>query len=171
MAARGLPKEERVRESDFIILHKLAVYIVVEVKEGDVKYFNGQWHEFLSGGYVQFYKDPVEQVRTAMYKVRGLFRSTTGRDFTGRYRFAICFPETRSITGQTPADLKAESVWSEMHLVNMQHSIMRLIGLEAGIKGIPNPDNDKLMEILAPRCNIFASLEDKFASFRKRTSY
>ncbi len=70
-----------------------------------------------------------------------------------------------------PADLKAESVWSETHLTNLQQSILKLIGFEAGIKGISNPDTDKLIDILTPSCNIFASLEDKIASFHQRAEF
>jgi hypothetical protein len=154
LAARKLPEEytifysyryyevldeERVREADFIIVHQTAGFVVVEVKEGDVAYTRGQWHEFKSGGYLPMYKDPVEQARTAMFKLRDQYREVTGQEFPSKYRFALCFPETRTISGQLPRDLKLESVWSSEHLANLPITISRLLGLEALIKGITNP--------------------------------
>ena len=61
------PEDERVREADFVIVHRDTGLVVVEVKEGEVAFVNGQWHEFKSGGYQPMAKDPVEQARTAMF--------------------------------------------------------------------------------------------------------
>lgn len=166
-----MPEEEKIREADFIIVHRLAGYVVVEVKEGDVKYFNGQWHEFQVGGYLPLHKDPVVQARTAMFKIRDLYRSVTGEEFSVKFRFALCFPETKSITGHTPADLKPESLWSQIHLENLQEAVAKLLGLEARIKGITSPASSKLIEILSPKCNIFSSLEDKITTFHQKAKY
>ncbi len=166
-----VPEEEKIREADFIIVHKLAGFIVVEVKEGEVRYINGQWHEFKTGGYLPMSKDPIGQARTAMFKIRDLFHGATGEEFAGRFRFALCFPETRTIMGKTPADLKPESLWTQAHLVNLHDAISRLLGLEANIKGLSHPANDKLVQILSPKCNIFASLEDRILSFKQKADF
>jgi hypothetical protein len=165
-----VPDEERVREADFIIVHRIAGFVVVEVKEGDVAYTRGQWHEFKNGGYLPLYKDPVEQARTAMFKLKDQYRQATGQEFPSKFRFALCFPESRSISGRLPNDLKPESVWSSEHLANLPITISRLLGLEALIKGITNPAITQLNKILTPKCNIFASLEDKIISFQQKAS-
>lgn len=165
------PEEERIREADFIIVHKSAGFIVVEVKEGDVKYFNGQWHEFQTGGYSPLYKDPVEQARTAMFKLRDQYRNATGEEFFGRFRFALCFPESGSITGQIPSSLKPESLWSESHISDLHLAISKLLGLETSNKGISNPTITKFIAFLSPKFSIFSSLEDKIVSFQRNASY
>jgi hypothetical protein len=188
-AARGLPEEytvfysyryyedpdeERVREADFIIVHPAAGFVVVEVKEGEVRYYNGQWHEFRTGGYLPLHKDPVEQARTAMYRIRDMYREETGEAFPARYRFALCFPETRTIAGRTPADLMPESLWTGSHLENLREALERLLGMPEAAAAGRSPARSaasRLIELLAPKCNVFASLEDKIAAFRRQSDF
>lgn len=117
------------------------------------------------------HKDPVEQARTAMFKIKNQYRESTGQEFPGKFRFALCFPESRTISGRLPNDLKPESIWTTEHLANLPTTISRLLGLEALIKGLPNPAMLQLNKILAPKCNIFASLEDKIISFQHKASF
>src|SRR5690606_2740751 len=85
--------------------------------------------------------------------------------------FAICFPETDRFEGRLPPDLKRESIWTGEELENLSLTLERLLG--AG----PAPGNPRLVSaasealierVLAPRCRIFSSLEDRISSFRKR---
>jgi len=185
MAARKLPAEytifysyryyensdeEKIREADFIIVHQFAGYVVVEVKEGEVRYFNGQWHEYRAGGYVPLYKDPIEQARTAMFKIREQYREATGEDFFGKYRFALCFPETTTMAGRTPADLKPESLWTRLHLDNLPETLEKLLGLETKMRAVM-PAPSRLIELLSPRFNLFTAIEDRIASFLNHANH
>ncbi|MDP3487695.1 MAG: NERD domain-containing protein [Bacillota bacterium] len=39
-------KDSIMREADFVIVHPALGYVVVEVKQNNVGFHNGQWHEF-----------------------------------------------------------------------------------------------------------------------------
>jgi len=166
------PGEEKIREADFVIVHRNIGFVAVEIKEGtDIRHFGGRWHEVKDGGYVPLEKDPVEQARTAMFWLRQQYQELTGEKWPGKYRFAICFPETDRFEGRLPPDLKRESIWTGEELENLSLPLERLLG--AG----PAPGNPRLVSaasealierVLAPRCRIFSSLEDRISSFRKR---
>lgn len=50
---------DQMREADFVIVHPMLGYVVVEVKQGEVNYNNGQC-EYKKDGYHPMHKDPLE---------------------------------------------------------------------------------------------------------------
>ena len=93
-------------------------------------------------------------------------------DFPGKYRFALCFPESREsrrISGQLPANVFKESIWTGAHLEDLEGSLERLWGgVFRASHEVASAVRELLDKVLAPRCRIFASLEDKIVAFQRQ---
>src|SRR5690348_3718868 len=94
-----------VREADFIIIHPHLGFIIVEVKQGDIAFHQGRWHEIKHGGYLPLHKDPIEQARSAMFHILHDYRNQNhNQDFPLQFKYAICLPQCTTIAGSLPAD-------------------------------------------------------------------
>lgn len=69
---------QAIGEADFVVVHPELGYVVFEVKQGNIMYANGRWHEFKpapSGARRSEHhtepmaKDPVEQAQRAMWAI------------------------------------------------------------------------------------------------------
>lgn len=106
-------KDNQIREADFVIVHPQLGYLVVEVKQGEVDYNNGQWYEYKKGNYQPMHKDPLEQARSVMYGILDFYKKKTGNPiFPLDLRYAVCFPECSKISGSLPAGIKENSIWT-----------------------------------------------------------
>lgn len=62
-----------IREIDFIVVHPAMGFVTIEVKQGDVMYLDGAFHELKDRGrYQPMKKDPLKQASDAMYGFPGL---------------------------------------------------------------------------------------------------
>lgn len=157
--------EDKLGEADFIIVHPKLGYVVVEVKQGDIRYNNGIWYEFKSGDYAPLHKDPVEQARNAMFEILTMYKKAArGRKFPLGIRFALCFPECMRLSGIAPPNLREDSIWTFNDLENLQNKIVELFSRQ----GDDAEAGEILInQVLAPRFQVFATLEDKIMSFHK----
>ncbi|MEB3102053.1 nuclease-related domain-containing DEAD/DEAH box helicase [Ferviditalea candida] len=161
-------EDHEIREADFIIVHPSLGFTVVEVKQGDIAYINGQWNEFKNGGYQPLHKDPVQQARTAMYEIlQSYTKRSGGRRFPLRVRFALCFPECSQISGFLPSMLKEGSVWTARDLDRLEDKLWELFDMRDRQEE-KEAVNDLISKVLAPSFKLFSSLEDKIQSFRKQ---
>ena len=157
-------KESVMREADFVVVHPALGYVVVEVKQNNVGFHNGQWQEAKRGNYYPLHKDPVEQAQTAMHAILGRYRDLAKSDrFPLRVRFALCFPESARYTGTLPAQLKEEVVWTRESLVDLEGTIGSLFG----VRQKPEHDacNILINKVLAPSFKLYSTLEDQLVLF------
>lgn len=108
------------READFIIVHPAYGYLVVEVKEGEIAYKNRKWYEWKQG-LIVLDKDPKEQAKSAMYKIRDLYSKKTGKKFPLKYAYALCFPESDEVQGILPVE--DEMIFTKDTLENLDSAI------------------------------------------------
>lgn len=128
-AVGDVDRDTIMREADFVIVHPELGYAVVEVKQNPVGFHNGQWHEYKNGTAYPLHKDPVEQANSAMFAILHRYQELTRtQKFPLSLRFALCFPQTIHYTGTIPAQLKAEGVWTNASLDNLEESIIKLLG-------------------------------------------
>jgi len=107
------PTEDKLLEADFIIVHPALGYVVIEVKQGDIRFFNGLWHEYKNGNYIPLHKDPVAQAQNAMFEILTQYKKETkGKGFPLGIRYALCFPECSRMSGIVPKGLKENSIWT-----------------------------------------------------------
>jgi hypothetical protein len=100
-----------IYEADFIIVHPRLGYLVVEVKEGQYQYFNNRWQKQLGRDYVDVEQDPAGQAERAMYGILTRYKKETGRSyFPLKIKYAVCFPDCNRLAGNTPDNLKPESI-------------------------------------------------------------
>ena len=149
-----------------MIVHPSLGYAVVEVKQGEISYQQGQWHEFKDGKYHPLAKDPVEQAQTAMFSILKAYKhETRGKDFPLGIRFALCFPECAKLSGTLPQSLKPDGVWT---FPDLDHLEVMIQGLFAGQEKRSEPEAVKILldKVLAPSFTLFATLEDKISMYR-----
>jgi ATP:corrinoid adenosyltransferase len=157
---------EKFREADFVIVHPSLGYVVVEVKQGEINYQDGQWYELKAGEYYPLSKNPVEQAKTAMFSILQAYKKETkGKDFPLSIRYALCFPECSSVSGILPQSLKESGIWVNGDLENLQLKIQELF---AGQEKKPDTTATGLLldKVLAPSFKLFSSLEDKINMFK-----
>jgi ATP:corrinoid adenosyltransferase len=164
---RYYDKDGTLREADFIVLHPTHGFVVVEVKQGEPAFFNHQWHERKSGGYVPMAKNPVEQARNAMFHIVNCYRSETKRDFPQKWRYAVCFPEAAGIGkgSRLPADLIPESLWLQRDTEALNERLDAWLQTDSG----PGSRDamQKLLNLLTPDFRTYQSLMDRVDAFHR----
>ncbi|MGI6468352.1 MAG: AAA family ATPase [Syntrophomonadaceae bacterium] len=156
-----------LREADFVIAHPALGFVVVEVKQGLVKYQNGAWQEFKSGNWQSMRKDPLEQAQRATFAILHRYEQITGQKyFPLKCRYALCFPETSRLEGFLPGDLKEHSVWLFDETEDpglLESRIYRLF------EPLPreNPEAYRLLvqKVLNPTFKVFSRLEEQIEQF------
>ncbi len=147
-----------IYEADFIIVHPRLGYLVVEVKEGQYQYFNNRWQKQLGSDYVDVEKDPVGQAERAMYNILGKYKQVAGKSyFPLNIRYAVCFPDCNRLAGNTPDNLKPESILLCDNLDQLEAAIGAIFKGEA-----ERADEEAvalLKKILAPSFKLFNTLE------------
>lgn len=152
--------EGQLREADFVIVHPSLGFVVVEVKQGDISYMNGAWHEYKKADYQPLHKNPVEQAQNAMYAILKQYTDKTGRKFPLKIKYAVCFPECSKISGQTPAELDLNSIFLNKDLENLEEKILDLFNAKE--QKLQKEAVDILVnKILAPCFKVFAKLENR----------
>ncbi|WP_245683854.1 AAA domain-containing protein [Vulcanibacillus modesticaldus] len=158
-----------VREADFIIVHPLRGYIVVEVKQGNISYHNGRWYEIKDGNYQPLHKDPVEQARTAMFEILNSYRKKSGgNDYPLGIRYAVCFPEATKFSGVLPQDLNKESIWTLNELGNLEKTIEKLFDKQ-NKRNAYEANKILINKVLSPVFKIYSTLEDQIALFHQQS--
>jgi hypothetical protein len=158
--------KDLVREADFIIIHPQLGFLVVEVKQGDIAFHNGQWHEVKQGGYLPLHKNPVEQARSAMYQILRHYRiQHQNQDFPLIAKYVLCFPDCTTFAGSIPVDLLVESVWLKQNMNNIEASIQSLLGTAHPQKS--SRVGESLIKMLSPDFKLFTVLKDQIDSFSK----
>ncbi|MBU9713046.1 AAA family ATPase [Evansella tamaricis] len=157
-----------LREADFVIVHQSYGFAVVEVKEGDVHYFNGVWQEMKNGQYRELSKDPIRQARDAMFSILNRYKNLSNSDYPLHFRYALCFPDTLKRAGFLPEDLNEKSCWSHEELLNLEESFK---GLFANIdRSSPYEATKNLItKVLSPSFRVFSNLDDKLTMLRDRS--
>lgn len=157
---------DQVYEADFIIVHPSLGFLVVEVKQGDISYFNGQWIESKDKGYKSMKKDPVEQARNAMFAIVRQYTTRTKNKFPLKIKYAVCFPECSKISGDTPSDLDKRSILLFHDLNRLEEKILQLFDA-ADRRPELEATSILLDKILAPSFRAFSNLEDRMEMFRR----
>ncbi len=161
---------QAIGEADFVIVHPELGYVVLEVKQGNIMYAKGQWHEFKPSGPGAFHhtqpmaKDPVEQAQRAMWAIVGRYKEKSG---SGRFplniRFALCFPESKALAGELPGFLNPNSIFLYDALDDLDARIRTLFP-----KGTrPDPAATRILtdRVLGPSFKAFALLEEQIQMF------
>lgn len=156
-------------EADFVVVHPDLGYAVFEVKQGNVMYAGGQWHEFKplrSGAHhtEPMSKDPMEQAQRAMWAILERYKQKSGENrFPLHIRFALCFPETRKITGEMPDHIDPGSIFLYDHLQDLDAHIRALFPKST----TPNRAATRFLidKVLGPSFKVFALLEDQIQMF------
>ncbi|HOA70795.1 MAG TPA: nuclease-related domain-containing protein [Bacillota bacterium] len=164
---------QAIGEADFVVVHPELGYVVFEVKQGNIMYANGRWHEFKpapSGARRSEHhtepmaKDPVEQAQRAMWAILERYKQKSDESrFPLHIRFALCFPETKKITGDLPDHVEPESIFLYDHLQDLDTHIRALFPKHI----TPNPQAIQFLidKVLGPSFKVFALLEDQIQMF------
>ncbi|QNB45484.1 AAA family ATPase [Thermanaerosceptrum fracticalcis] len=160
--------EEQIREADFVIVHGSLGFVVVEVKQGEIAYIDGTWHELKKYGYQPLHKNPVQQAQQAMFAILKQYTERTGKNFPLKIKYAICFPECNKITGQLPSDLDPNSIILFNDLDRLEDKILDLFGAK-DIRYLKEAVDTLINKILAPSFKVFAKLEDKIEMHNQKT--
>jgi hypothetical protein len=154
-------------EADFVFVHPALGYAVMEVKQGDILFANGQWHEFKGARPVPLHKDPVEQAQRAMYGILDRYKEAAHTEyFPLKIRFALGFPECTRILGQTPAHVGPDSILCFMDLERLEEWLVTLFG---GWNNRHEREVCNLLvrKVLSPTFKVFARLDDHIAMFHQ----
>jgi hypothetical protein len=133
-----------VGEADFVVVHPELGYAVFEVKQGNIIYADGQWHEFkpvLGGAHRTrpMAKDPVEQAQRAMWAILERYKDKSGEGrFPLHIRYAVCFPETKKLAGELPDHIDPKSIFVYDDLQKLDARIRSLFPKDT----IPQPFGD-----------------------------
>lgn len=153
-------KHDIIREADFVIVHPQMGFLVVEVKQGDIRYHQGEWLEFKNGDYSRMHKDPLQQAENSMHAIRNLYCEKRKRGyFPLKIRYALAFPECCKLSGDLPPNLREDSVFLFPDLEHLNAKITALFDQQSDAYEETRYLIDK---ILAPSFSVFAKLEDKF---------
>lgn len=150
-----------LREADFVIVHPGYGFVVVEVKEGEVSYFGGQWQEFKHSGFQPLSKDPVKQARDAMFAILQRYKELNNqREYPLRFRYAICFPDTTRKAGILPEDMDQNSCWTAADLDELE---IRMEALFSHLDSRTPFEATKqlITKVLSPSFRIFSTLDDQ----------
>ncbi len=84
----------RTGEIDFVILNKDFGFLCLEVKGGkSLEISDGIFKLITNENTGQYFNiNPIEQARNGMYALLNIFEQETGRKFSGKYCYGICFP-------------------------------------------------------------------------------
>ncbi|MDK2823555.1 MAG: hypothetical protein PWP71_1473 [Clostridia bacterium] len=160
-------EDTQIKEADFIIVHPSLGYLVIEVKQGDIAYFEGSWQEFKKGGYHLLHKNPVDQAKNAMFAILERYKNAANKFFPLKMRYAVCFPECNKISGNLPEDLDEKSIFLYRDLEKLEDKIFDLFS--AVEKKYEREAVDILLnKILAPSFKIFSRLEEKIEMHNQR---
>jgi hypothetical protein len=158
-----------IGEADFVIVHPELGYVVFEVKQGNIIYMGGQWHEFkLSRGGTHhtrpMAKDPWEQAQRAMWTILERYKEKSGESrFPLRIRAALCFPETKKLSGVLPDHIDPKSIFLYDDLHNLNTRIRGLFPSDTR----PNRAATLFLidKVLSPSFKVFALLEHQIQMF------
>lgn len=164
---QGMP--ETVREADFIVVHPALGYLVIEVKQGEVAYREGQWQSHKNGVYAPL-KNPVDQARTAMYAILEHYRQAAQTDyFPLKIRYAVAFPQCSDIAGTLPPDLDEKSVFLHNDIDNLEPKILATFG--ATEMSLQREAADILInKVLGPSFKIFVRLDQQIEAFNRQAN-
>jgi hypothetical protein len=155
-------------EIDFVIVHPSLGYATIEVKQGEIAYFNGIWQEHKNGDYIAMRKDPVAQAQKAIYAILDRYKEVSHTEsFPLKIRYAVSFPECTSVAGMLPAHLTPEGVILAKDLDNIEEKIDRLFGGKAARR---QSEAVKILldKVLSPSFRAFARLEEQIGLFETR---
>ena len=159
-----------IGEADFVIVHPELGYVVFEVKQGNIMYANGQWHEFRPSGKGSFHrtrpmaKDPVDQAQRAMWAILERYKEKLGAGrFPLNIRFALCFPETKILAGELPDFIDPNSIFLYDDLDNLNAKIRSLF--PKGTKPDRTATQILIDKVLSPSFKVFALLEQQIQIF------
>ena len=157
------------READFVLLHPQLGYMVIEVKQGDISCFRGEWQEFKNGSDTELGKNPVEQAESAMIAIVNKYKERFHHNFPLKIRFGLCFPECTKITGEIPDHIKESSIFLFDDIMNVELLEKKIIDTFGGKSTLKNDQciRELTEKVLAPRYEIFSRLEDKINMFYK----
>ena len=157
------------READFVVLHPQLGYIVIEVKQGDISCFRGEWQEFKKGTECELGKNPIEQAESAMFAIMTLYKEKLHHSFPLKVRFGLCFPECAKINGEIPSHIKESSIFLFDDITDASVLEKKIIETFGGKSITKNEQciREMVDKILAPRYEIYARLEDKIDMFYK----
>lgn len=160
-----------IREIDFIVVHPAMGFVTIEVKQGDVLYLDGAFHELKDRGrYQPMKKDPLKQASDAMYGVLHQYQEKSGeRVFPLKIKYALCFPDSVRLGGSLPDSLKEESLLLGPHLESAEALEEAFVALFGGKRGRQEPEACRLLldKVLNPRFNVFATWEDQLEAFHR----
>jgi superfamily I DNA/RNA helicase len=134
---------------------------VVEVKEGNIQYSNGQWQEFKNGRYSPLSKDPLKQARDSMFAIIHRYKEVSKSDYPLRFRYALCFPDTTRKVGMTPEDLHEDSCWTASDLENLEEALKKLFSRTDNRNPI-EATKQLITKVLSPTFRLFSTLDDQF---------
>ncbi|MBS4031993.1 MAG: NERD domain-containing protein [Clostridiales bacterium] len=159
---------EAIREADFVIVHPALGYLVIEVKQGEVIYRDGQWQAEKNGVYAPLKKNPVEQASSAMYAILKEYKHKAETNyFPLKIKYAIAFPECNSIAGDLPGDLDNKSIFLNGDLTKLEEKILTLFEMNELIYQREAIDI-LLNQILAPSFKIFTRLDEEIEMFNRQ---
>lgn len=161
--------EEQIKETDFVIIHPNIGFVVVEVKQGDIGFFNGEWCEFKKHDYKPLHKNPVDQARDAMFAILNLYKDKTKNRFQLRCKYAIAFPECNRLSGVPPHDLDENSIFLFDDMDNLENKVLSILNYEN--KESETKQTKDLINILSPNFKAYARLDDKIEMFHKKSEY
>ncbi|HHY11027.1 MAG TPA: hypothetical protein GX529_00175, partial [Firmicutes bacterium] len=161
---------QAIGEADFVVVHPELGYVVFEVKQGNIMYANGRWHEFkpsrsgASHHTRPMAKDPVDQAQKAMWAILERYKEKSGDNrFPLHIRFALCFPETKILAGELPDFLNPNSIFLYDDLDNLDAKIRSLF------PKCSKPDRIATQilidRVLSPSFKVFALLEEQIQMF------
>jgi hypothetical protein len=157
---------DQIREADFVIVHPMLGYLVIEVKQGEVNYNNGRWYEYKKNGYQPMNKDPLEQARSAMYGILDHYKLKTGKSvFPLELRYVVCFPECSKITGDLPAGIKENSIWTLHDLDQLDEKIWSLFDAKES-RSRSDAIQVLINKVLSPSFKVFFTLNDQINTHR-----
>lgn len=158
-----------LREADFVIVLPQYGFVVVEVKQGHIQYYNGAWQEHKNGRYQVLSKNPLEQARTAMFAILNKFKKANHqKDYPLTCRYALCFPESTQRIGFYPEDLNENSCWISSDVEHLEKSIERLLP-KKGLHFQADATKILISRVLAPTFKVFSSMDDQLEAFSKHS--
>lgn len=156
-----------LREADFVIVLPQYGFVVVEVKQGHIQYYNRVWQEHKNGGYQELSKNPLEQARTAMFAILNKFKKVNQqKDYPLRCRYALCFPESTQRVGMYPEDLNENSCWISSDVEHLEKSIERLLP-KKDLHSQADATKILIARVLAPTFKVFSSMDDQLETFNQ----
>ncbi|EEG79075.1 nuclease-related domain-containing DEAD/DEAH box helicase [Dethiobacter alkaliphilus] len=158
---------EALREADFVIVHPALGYLVVEVKQGEVAYKEGQWQIDHNGTWAPL-KNPVEQARTAMFAIREQYRQTAPTEvFPLKIKYGVAFPHCNAISGTLPPDLDENSIFLQTDLDTMEEKILILFNAESMVQQRQAADI-LINKVLGPSFKIYVRLDQQIEQFNRQ---